>query len=241
MGGDTKIDDDAARGDVTERDLEAPDTDTDAPADAPADAADAAEVAGAEREIDLIAAARGEDPVRWVHPQTEASAGGDEADDAVAVADGEPAPRATETSLAVIARRDLAPSTGWRTAAVVGLVVAGLLIAANVILWGKIDGVEDDLTATRAEVITARGEGGSQVQTVGERVDALEQQLADLQASVDDLQASVGGAASPADVAAQVAAVQARADQITTCVNTYMDVLGGWTRNIDSTFTYVRC
>ena len=53
---------------------------------------------------------------------------------------------------------------------------------------------------------------------------------------------SVGGAAPTADVDAKIAALTARADQLATCVNTYMDAVGAWSQNpTASTFVYHHC
>ena len=123
-------------------------------------------------------------------------------------------------------------SSGWRVAAVIGLLIAGLLIVANVALWQKIDDVEGDVSGTRESVTATRGVVGAEIAPLEETVSGLEQ-------SVSDLQASVGTATT--DVGAQVAAVQARVDTVVACLNTYMDVISRWSTNTGSPYVYDRC
>jgi hypothetical protein len=58
--------------------------------------------------------------------------------------------------------------------------------------------------------------------------------------SVSTVQQSVANA-NTAPLAEQLTALQARADALTACVNTYMDALAAWTRNIAAPFVYTRC
>jgi hypothetical protein len=132
-------------------------------------------------------------------------------------------------------------SRGWRTAAIVGLIVAGLLTAAVVLLWGEVDDARSDADDARALVVNAR-DASARVQVLEGTVTDLEKQLADLKTSTDALKVSVGGAAPTADVDAKVTALTARADQLAACVNAYMDAVGAWSQNpTASTFTYHRC
>jgi hypothetical protein len=122
-------------------------------------------------------------------------------------------------------------SSGWRVAAIIGLVIAGLLVTAVVLLWQKVDDLGDDFAQTRHRVTDARGLGGS--------VRALESSVEDLKGSVTALNDSTTTAT--ADVTAALAALQQRTDALTACVNTYMDVLGTWTRNPGGSFVYNKC
>jgi len=131
--------------------------------------------------------------------------------------------------LAVVPRREA--SSGWRVAAIIGLVIAGLLVAAIVLLWQKVDDLSADTTQTRSRVTDARGVAAS--------VSDLEQSVDELQGSVQALKDATGAANT--DVATRIAALQARADALTGCINTYMDALAGWTRNIAATFVYTPC
>lgn len=132
-------------------------------------------------------------------------------------------------------------SRGWRTAAIVGLIVAGLLTAAVVLLWGEVDEARSDADDARALVINAR-DASARVEVLEGTVTDLGKQLADLKASTDALKVSVGGAAPTADVDAKATALTARTDQLATCVNAYMDAVGAWSQNpTASAFTYRRC
>ena len=51
---------------------------------------------------------------------------------------------------------DTATFAGWRTAAIVGLIVAGLLSAAVVLLWGQADDASSDAKDARAHSSPAR-------------------------------------------------------------------------------------
>jgi hypothetical protein len=135
-------------------------------------------------------------------------------------------PRPGDSSFAV---REV--SSGWRVAAIIGLVIAGLLVTAVVLLWQKVDDLGDDFAQTRHRVTDARGLGGS--------VRALERSVEDLKGSVSALNDST--TAATADVRAVLAVLQQRTDALTACVNTYMDVLGAWTRNPSSSFVYAKC
>jgi hypothetical protein len=119
-------------------------------------------------------------------------------------------------------------------AAVIGLLMTGLLVAAIVLLWGKVDNLGDDVGQTRERVTDARGLSAS--------LHTLEQSVADLQASVNTLTASTGAASTATtDVKAQLVLLQARTEALTACVNTYMDAIGGWTRNSASAVVYATC
>jgi hypothetical protein len=132
-------------------------------------------------------------------------------------------------------------SRGWRSAAIVGLIVAALLTAAVVLLWGEADNARSDAKDARALVVGA-ADASARVDVLEGTVTDLQKQLADLKKSADALQVSVGGAAPTADVDAKVAALTARADQLAACVNAYMDAVGAWSQNpTASTFVYHHC
>jgi hypothetical protein len=113
---------------------------------------------------------------------------------------------------------------------VAGLLVV-LLVASNIGLWVRSNDGGDASRAARVAVQQSR----------------LARQLDDLQASVDDLKGSLNtlqqsvASTSTTPLADQLAALQARTDALVACVNTYMDALAGWTRNIASAFIYTRC
>jgi hypothetical protein len=132
-------------------------------------------------------------------------------------------------------------SRGWRTAAIVGLIIAGLLSAAVVLLWGQADNASSDAKDARALVVSA-ADASDRVDVLQGTVTDLGKQLAALKAANDALQVSVGGAAPTADVDAKVTALTARADQLAACVNAYMDAVGAWSKNpTGTTFVYHRC
>ena len=106
-----------------------------------------------------------------------------------------------------------------------------VLIGSNVALWLR---SEDDNAASGVARIA------TQQALLVDELDGLQSSVEDLKGSVASLEQSVA-AANPAPVAEQVAALQARADALTTCINNYMDALAQWTRNIASSFVYTRC
>ena len=175
------------------------------------------------------AAAAGETPVQWTAP-------------AGAANEPERDNGRTATARRVSPQPPTPPrSRGWRTAAIVGLIVAGILTAAVVLLWGEVDGAKSDADDARAQVVDARG-ASARVDVLEGSVTDLQKQLADLKAATDALQVSVGGAAPTADVDAKVTALTARADQLAACVNAYMDAVGAWSQNpTASAFTYHHC
>ena len=137
--------------------------------------------------------------------------------------------------------RPLRHVRGWRTAAIVGLIIAGLLSAAIVLLWGQADDASSDAKSARSLVASA-ADASARVDVLEGTVTDLSKQLADLKAATDALKVSVGGAAPTADVDAKVTALTARADQLAACVNTYMDAVAAWSQNpTASTFAYHHC
>ena len=66
--------------------------------------------------------------------------------------------------------------------------------------------------------------------------------LQQLSADLDSLARSVGSARATTD-GALLAATEAldRTDDIASCVNDYMDVIGRWSSNVNSRFTYLYC
>jgi hypothetical protein len=142
---------------------------------------------------------------------------------------------------AVVTGRPVARYTEWRSAAVVGLIVAALLLAGMVLLWGKVDDMSGKVDAVHNVSVT-------RVATINAAQKDIDKKLAALQATIAAVQTSVDGAAKAADVTAKdtdvdgkVAALTARADQLAACVNSYMDAIAGWTRNPTVNITYNRC
>jgi hypothetical protein len=122
----------------------------------------------------------------------------------------------------------------WSSGNLLGMVAGFLvvvLIGSNVALWLR---AEDNDAAGGVARVAAQ-----QAQLVDE-LDGLQSSVEDLKGSMASLEQSVA-AANPAPVVEQVAALQARADALTACINTYMDELAQWTRNIASSFVYTRC
>jgi hypothetical protein len=171
----------------------------------------------------------GGEPVRWTAPAGAASET-DSGDGRTAASRRVPPVPATPPR-----------SRGWRTAAIVGLIIAGLLSAAIVLLWGEADNARSDAKDARALVVNA-ADASARVQVLEGTVTDLGKQVAALKAASDALQVSVGGAAPTADVDAKVTALTARADQLAACVNAYMDAVGAWSQNpTASTFVYRLC
>jgi hypothetical protein len=122
----------------------------------------------------------------------------------------------------------------WSSGNLLGMLAGFLvvvLIGSNVALWLR---AEDNDAAGGVARVAAQ-----QAQLVDE-LDGLQSSVEELKGSMASLEQSVA-AANPAPVAEQVAALQARADALTTCINKYMDELAQWTRNIASSFVYTRC
>jgi uncharacterized protein YlxW (UPF0749 family) len=125
-------------------------------------------------------------------------------------------------------------SSGWRVAAIIGLLIAGLLVAAIVVLWQKVDDLSSDNSQTRSRVTDASGVVAS--------VDGLQQSVDGLQASVKALTDSTTAAnAANADTQAKLTALQTRVDTLTACVNTYQSAISQWTRNPGSSVQYTPC
>jgi hypothetical protein len=118
--------------------------------------------------------------------------------------------------------------------AVAGLLVV-LLIGSNVALW------------IRSEEDKGSGIDPSRIARVVGAQQELSNQIAELRTSIEDVKGSVSTVqqavanANTAPLAEQLTALQARADALTACVNTYMDALAAWTRNIAAPFVYTRC
>lgn len=126
--------------------------------------------------------------------------------------------------------RDRTETSGSLLGMLAGFLVV-VLIGSNVALWLR---NEDNDATSRVERVAE-----NQAQLV-DQLDGLQTSVEDLKGSVASLEQSVA-AANPAPIAEQVTALQSRADALTTCINTYMDALAQWTRNIASTFVYTRC
>jgi uncharacterized protein YlxW (UPF0749 family) len=109
-----------------------------------------------------------------------------------------------------------------------------LLIGSNVLLWIRSEEQDDASRVARVARVAA-----AQTELTG-RLDELQASVEDLKGSVASVQQSVAGI-STAPLAEQLAALQARADALTTCMNTYMDAIAAWTRNIANPFVYTRC
>ena len=171
----------------------------------------------------------GEPPVRWTATAATASA-------------GDSGNGRTATSRRVPPVPTAPPrSRGWRSAAIVGLIIAGLLSAAIVLLWGQADDASSDAKSARSLVASA-ADASVRVDVLEGTVTDLSKQLTDLKAATDALKVSVGAAAPTADVDAKITALTARADQLAACVNTYMDAVATWSQNpTASTFTYHHC
>jgi tetrahydromethanopterin S-methyltransferase subunit B len=106
-----------------------------------------------------------------------------------------------------------------------------VLIGSNVALWLR---SQEGIDTSRVDRVAA-----NQAELV-DQLDGLQTSVEDLKGSIASLEQSVANA-NPAPIAEQVAALQARADALTGCINRYMDELADWTRNIASTFIYTRC
>ena len=131
MGGDTRISSGSTLGEILgdEEDQEEDDQDE------VDQSSDAGEVDGADEVGD--AGMVGEAPVRWTATAATAS-------------DGDSGNGRTAKSRRVPPVPTAAPrSRGWRTAAIVGLIIAGLLSAAIVLLWGQADDASSDAKSAR--------------------------------------------------------------------------------------------
>jgi uncharacterized protein HemX len=122
--------------------------------------------------------------------------------------------------------------------AVAGLLVV-LLIGSNVALWIR---QEEDKGARVEPSRIARVVAAQQA--LSDQIDELRTSIEDVKGSVSTVQQSVEqsvASTNTAPLAEQLTALQAKADALTTCVNTYMDALAAWTRNIAAPFVYTRC
>jgi len=218
MGGETTTESETTLGEI----LDDEEDDQD-----PVVLSDADEVDGADAVVG-DAGTVDEPPVRWT--ATAATSNGDSGNGRAA----------TSRRVAPVPTAP-ARSRGWRSAAIVGLVIAGLLSAAIVLLWGQADDASSDAKSARTLVASA-ADASARVDVLERTIADLQKQLAAMKTASDALQVSVGGAAPAADVNAKVTALTARADQLAACVNTYMDAVATWSQNpTASTFTYHHC
>jgi hypothetical protein len=124
-------------------------------------------------------------------------------------------------------------TNGWKVAAVIGLIVAWLLISAVVLLWGKVDDLNGNVAHSRAQL------SGASYATA-DQLAALQKSVTDLGTAVARLDAATN--TNGANAATELAGVKTRVDQVAGCVNAYMDVLRRWsTATNRGTITYTPC
>ena len=122
-------------------------------------------------------------------------------------------------------------------------VISALLVAACATnadvrdLGEEISALELEL-AVLAQQVTALESAVTADAQESEAETVVQQLIADL----DSLARSVGNASATTD-RALLAATEAldRTDDIASCVNDYMDVIGRWSSNVNSRFTYFYC